>query len=758
MGESARVQGSSPNQAMGRINPGDFARFRDFLVKRIGLAPDKTATFAKTTPAKLYAAGTIVGVDESDMAQAIAEFLTVPYATQLNAGEPQLDILPPSFCMMHGVIPLRDTAGQSLFAISNPFDWELMDAIEKRSVRAHSPRMIITAPLTITTLLRAHGAADKQVGQSLAANTREDLFDILETVIPQGEAEERAGKEDEYEVLSSEQMQQIGHLPPVVRLVNMLLTDAVKRGASDIHFEPHETVLQVRFRVDGVLVDAMKIPKPMQAPTISRIKIISGLDIAEHRKPQDGRSRMRLQDRRIDLRVSSLPSQFGEKIVIRLLDSSIHLVHLDRLTLAPDVLRSFKRTLSNPQGVVLVTGPTGSGKSTTLYAALNHLKIPTKNIITVENPIEYQMVGVTQVQIEPKAGMTFAAGLRSILRQDPNIIMVGEIRDRETAEIAMEAAQTGHLLLSTVHTNDSAGTVIRLLDLGIEPFQVAASVIAILGQRLVRKICSACAVERAPSVEALELLGDRTPLPDIASWKAGGGCQECQQSGYKGRMGIHELLEVTDRMRELISARAPEHVLRDAARAAGMRTLLEDGIAKAASGLTTLEEVLRVAPQYDAKPSGTHKPLQETAKPIPTLPIDPNVSTASTVNTAAPLANLPTILVIEDEEDTRTMIELLLKKSGYRTIAVADGIEALLTLGKQTFDLVLSDINMPNLDGLKFLDMSNQKGLKTPVIFMTGDDSKEQEQKCLELGAIDYITKPIKKEVMLLRIKRAIGK
>jgi CheY-like chemotaxis protein len=311
--------------------------------------------------------------------------------------------------------------------------------------------------------------------------------------------------------------------------------------------------------------------------------------------------------------------------------------------------------------------------------------------------------------------------------------------------------------LSTVHTNDSAGTIIRLFDLGVEPFQVATSVIGILGQRLVRKICPTCTVERAPSTEALELLAGRVP-PEQVGWKAGAGCEDCQQTGYKGRIAIHEFLGVTDEIRMLISGRAPDHVIREAGCAGGMRTMLEDGIGKAAAGLTTLEEVLRVAPQYDAKPSGSQKPSQGTAKPESTPPPDPRTSTAATVHTAAPLSDVPAILIIEDEEDTRAMIELLLRNSGYRTIAVADGIEALLAMGKQTFDLVLSDINMPNLDGLKLLEMSNQKGLTTPVIFMTGDDSKEQEQKCLELGAIDYITKPIKKEVMLLRVKRAIGK
>ena len=348
MSELARSRATSQNQAMGRIDPSDFARFREFLITRVGLTPDKVATIAKTSPAKLYAAGIIIGIDESDMAQAVAEFFNVPYTAQLNTSELQINVLPSSFCLMHGVVPLRDATEQSLFAISNPFDWDLMDAIEKRLARGHRPHVIIATPLTITTFLREHNTADKQFGKSLATNAREDLYDILETVTPQGEAEEGADKDTEYEVLTSEQMQQIGHLPPVVRLVNMILTDAVKRGASDIHFEPHETALQVRFRVDGMLIDAMKIPKPMQAPTTSRIKIISGLDISEQRKPQDGRSRMRLQERRIDLRVSSLPSQFGEKIVIRLLDSSMNLVNLDRLTLTPDVLRNFKRSLSCP--------------------------------------------------------------------------------------------------------------------------------------------------------------------------------------------------------------------------------------------------------------------------------------------------------------------------------------------------------------------------------------------------------------------------
>ncbi|MDH5641491.1 MAG: GspE/PulE family protein, partial [Nitrospira sp.] len=590
MGEPLQIREATRKHGNVKLSFSDFIRFRSFLALRAGLDPDRTVTLVRTIPAKLYAAGSIVGIDEVAMANAIAEFLSLPYSEHLNDRDPQFDILPSSFCITHGVVPLRDSSGQLLFTVSNPFDLELLDNLEKRFARTGELRLMIAAPFAITALLREHSSINKLTTKSMEAHAREDFFQILETVTPEGHAEQQPVQEEEYEVLSTEQMEQIGNLPPVVRLVNMILTDAVTRRTSDIHFEPQESLLHVRFRIDGVLVDAMKIPKPMQAPTISRIKIISGLDIAEHRKPQDGRSRLRLQDRRIDLRVSCLPSQFGEKIVIRLLDSNVNLVDLDKLTLAPDILRGLKRGLSSPQGIVLVTGPTGSGKSTTLYAALNYLKSPTKNIITVENPIEYQMTGVTQVQIEPKAGMTFAAGLRSILRQDPNIIMVGEIRDQETATIAMEASQTGHLLLSTLHTNDSTGTIMRLMDLGIEPFQVAASVIGILGQRLVRRLCPDCAVERPLTAETLELLEGRATLPQHVSWKATVGCKRCQLSGYKGRIGIHEYFEVTDHLRELISARAPEHVIREAAKAAGMRTMLEDGIAKAVSGLTTLDE------------------------------------------------------------------------------------------------------------------------------------------------------------------------
>jgi type IV pilus assembly protein PilB len=392
--------------------------------------------------------------------------------------------------------------------------------------------------------------------------------------------------------------------------------------------------------------------------------------------------------------------------------------------------------------MILITGPTGSGKTTTLYSALNWLKSPTKNIITLEDPIEFRIPGLNQVQINTKTGMTFAAGLRSVVRQDPNIVLVGEIRDQETATVASEAAQTGQLLLSTLHTNDAVSTITRMLDLGLESFEVAASVIGVLSQRLARRVCPACAVSREPLPEVVEIVGGSGCLPAGPIWKAGAGCAACQHSGYKGRLAIHELLEVTAPLRELISARAADHVIRNAARRAGMRTMMEDGITKAAQGLTTLEEVVRVAPRDDAPAADMNE-----SQPVEKLVYEASPKTVRIGKTS--------ILILEDDLDTQKLIERILEKAGYETTVAGDSIEALLHMGKKDFDLILSDITMPNMDGIKLLEVNKQKGITTPVIFLTATTEAETEQKCLELGAVDYIKKPIQKDILLMRVKRA---
>jgi general secretion pathway protein E len=376
---------------------------------------------------------------------------------------------------------------------------------------------------------------------------------------------------------------------PIIRLLNALFLQAVKEKASDIHIEPYEKELDVRLRIDGILQRVLSPPKIIQDALISRVKIMASLDIAEKRLPQDGRIRLLSGGKDIDIRVSIVPTTFGERAVLRLLDRSYGIMSLDSLGFSGDEGRLFNELLTRTSGIILVTGPTGSGKTTTLYAALNKIHTEEKNIITVEDPVEYQLKGVGQIHVNPKIGLSFAAGLRSILRQDPDVIMVGEIRDFETAEIAIQASLTGHLVLSTLHTNDAPSAITRLLDMGVEPFLVASSLIAVLAQRLVRTLCLSCREEYTPS----EAENAYFPSPPQTLFRAK-GCSKCRQSGYSGRTGIFELLLLDNKIRQMTTSRQDSQAIRDYAVANGMKTLYTDGIKKAAKSATTLEEVLRV--------------------------------------------------------------------------------------------------------------------------------------------------------------------
>jgi type II secretory ATPase GspE/PulE/Tfp pilus assembly ATPase PilB-like protein len=380
--------------------------------------------------------------------------------------------------------------------------------------------------------------------------------------------------------------------PPVIRYVNLLVRDAHDAGASDIHLEAARTGLAARFRVDGVLVPAPEAPSELHQAVISRIKLLAELDIAERRRPQDGRIRVRLESRELDLRVSTVPTMYGESVVLRLLDQGGRPVTLDELGMDDHVLGAIARLSAKPHGMLLVTGPTGSGKTTTLYAALQRRDVSREKVITVEDPIEYQLPGITQMPVHRQAGVTFAAALRAILRQDPDVVMIGEMRDQETAEISIQAAMTGHLVFSTLHTNDAISAIPRLLDLGIPEYLVAATLQGVLAQRLVRRICERCRVEYAPSSDTASLLAGRS-MSQIALYR-GTGCAACRWTGYRGRLGLFELLPVTDDVRDAIAGRASRAQLRARALEAGLETLHTDGWRKVELGLTTVDEVIRV--------------------------------------------------------------------------------------------------------------------------------------------------------------------
>jgi type IV pilus assembly protein PilB len=385
-----------------------------------------------------------------------------------------------------------------------------------------------------------------------------------------------------------------GDKQSIIQLVNLIIMRAVKEGASDIHIEPDETLLRTRFRIDGMLQEVMALPKAFEAAAISRCKVMAELDIAEKRIPQDGRIKLQLRDREIDLRVSTYPTLRGEKVVMRILDKTRVLFGLEELGFPDDTLKNFSSLIKKPNGIILVTGPTGSGKTSTLYAALQRIKEPTINIVTIEDPVEYQLANINQGQINPKAGFTFAGGLRSILRQDPDVIMVGEIRDYDTAEVAIRAALTGHLVLSTLHTNDSAGAMTRLVDMGVEPFLVASSIIGVMAQRLIRTICEECKEEFMPAAAVIK----RSKLLYQAGKTQvfrGKGCDRCNQTGYRGRTTITELLIPTERIKELVVEKAATSVIKNESMKQGMRTLRQDGLGKVLRGITTLSEVIRVS-------------------------------------------------------------------------------------------------------------------------------------------------------------------
>lgn len=382
---------------------------------------------------------------------------------------------------------------------------------------------------------------------------------------------------------------------PIVNLLNSLMQQAITDRASDIHIEPQEHSTRVRFRIDGMLREIACFPRDFHSSLIARVKIISDLDIAEKRVPQDGRIELEEGGHAIDLRVSTLPTIFGEKVVMRLLDKNAVILDIDKLGFTADNLRKYQQMYSQSYGMVLVTGPTGSGKTTTLYSTLSKVNAPDRNIITLEDPVEYRLNGINQVQINPKAGLTFAGGLRSILRQDPNIILLGEIRDSETADIAVRAALTGHLVFSTLHTNDAPGAVTRLMDMDVEPFLIASSVLGIIAQRLVRVLCPQCRQAYQPSADAVErLFMNIAPDAPLTLYKKI-GCSHCSQTGYRGRMSIHEVLPITTAIRQAINNKASSNVIAAIARNEGMKTIREDGIAKALAGLTDLQEVMRVA-------------------------------------------------------------------------------------------------------------------------------------------------------------------
>jgi type IV pilus assembly protein PilB len=721
----------------------------DLLIRQ-GIVDAEGVTRALAVPAPqaptLARALALLGLaDESVVAAALASALHLEYVdgTLPAIAVDVAALLPAEFCRKAQVVPLGWAGNLLRVALTDPMNDSVL-----QDVRFRTGRQAVAVVAT-------HAWVERLSRQVYPLETGPTSYDMLTSVNPDGEVEPT--NDAEYDLVDSVTLEKDTKLPPIVRLVNLILSDAAGAGASDVHIEPHETFLQVRQRVDGLLRDVLTVPHHLQDQTISRLKIISGMDITERRKPQDGRSRLRFQGRRIDLRVSTLPTQFGEKVVIRLLNSERAILPLDKIDFSPENLRLMKSFLGHPQGMILVTGPTGSGKTSTLYTSLNAIKSSTNNIITLEDPIEFQLPGVNQMQINTKAGVTFAGGLRSILRQDPNVILVGEIRDQETADIALKAAQTGHLLLSTLHTNDAPATITRLFDLGIQPFLVASSLLGIVAQRLLRRTCASCAEPEPPSDATIEKAGGASRLPEGARWVAGKGCTLCEQTGYKGRIAIHEVLELNDEVRGLISNRGSEQAIRKAATRSGMRTLFDDGLEKAARGLTTLDEVLRVtAREETAEPAIAPQaapPAPAVASvlaPVPTSAVSPE---------EAPVRRLR-VLVVEDNGTIASVVKYFLELEGFEVLLAENGLIGLETAQRDHPDIVVSDVNMPGMGGVAMVKAiradAQLKGVR--ILMLTSESSIECETEGLAAGADDYILKPVEPRRLAARVKALLAR
>jgi len=493
-----------------------------------------------------------------------------------------IEAVPATYAQHHYLIGIKHEGGDGELTVvlSRPLDTNALDNVSKMTgmpvKAAVATRTTITAAIDIAYEQRT--TVIEEVAEELDSQNLDQLVD---------------------EVATSDDLLDVVNRPPVIRLVNDILFRALQLRASDIHVHPYETKIQIRYRIDGILYDTLSLNRNVLSLIVSRIKVMAGMDIAERRMPQDGRCSVRLGQREVDLRVSTVPTSYGERSVLRLLDKSTGLFTLDELGLWEDDLKKFDSMLNRSHGVIFVTGPTGSGKSTTLYACLNRISSAEKNIMTIEDPIEYQLEGISQMQVASKKGVTFVNALRHVLRQDPDVIMVGEVRDVETARMVIQSSLTGHLVFSTVHTNDSAGTVSRLLDLGVEPYLASSSLIAIMAQRLVRKVCPDCREEYHPSEHELRELG----LGDIKALDASGtghkfyvgaGCDKCFQTGYRGRTGVYELMLINQEIQDLIYKREAAGAIKRAALNAGLQTLRMDGARKVLAGITTIAEVLRV--------------------------------------------------------------------------------------------------------------------------------------------------------------------
>ena len=729
---------------------------------------------------------------DDEIAEAVAARYRLKRTDLIDIDPRAKDFLPEGLARKYQVVPLAVTDSAVDIATADPLDLDAERAIAFALGR--QVRMQIASP--------------REIAKRLETLYRER--DVLEEIV--------SSMTGSYDIEAIDELAEDAELDigidrsgdrPVIQLVDRIIAEGIRSRASDIHLEPEETGVAVRYRIDGVLRQVMVLPKAAKVPLASRIKIMAQLDIADRLRPQDGRARVAVGGNRVDLRVSTLPAAQGEKVVIRILDQRSTVLSLDSLGLLEDERAGIDALLDAREGIVLVTGPTGSGKTTTLYSMLRAVQARGVNIVTVEDPVEYRLPGIVQVQVNEKAGLTFPSALRSILRQDPDVILVGEIRDHETATIAVQASLTGHLVLSTLHTNDAVSAVTRLVDIGVESYKIAAALKGVVAQRLLRRLCPTCS-EPAPDDIPDRL---RRFFPDASRVRRAVGCSECSMTGYRGRLAIEEVLTVSEEVAKRIGSAQPLDRITEAAREAGLQSLWDSGVEHVRRGESSVVELLRVleapselspstatsesssGPSVGPVATGASSPTAAILPP-PTRPLTParglviegregpSVSgpTGRRAGTrhGAPRAfsgdafdlldesstaphTAHTLLVVEDEEMLRRVMKELLEREGFRVFEAADGVAALEELDRHAPDLMVLDLNLPRLDGYGVLShlRARPATAKLPVIVLTAKGDEESEVRVFEFGATDYLTKPFRARALSARInailERAAG-
>jgi len=679
-------------------------------------------------------------VDEDGIAKTVSKQFNIPLVRLDDIEIPKevIDLVPAEMAEGYLLVPVEEKGRTLLLAMANPLEPYAVD-----DVRFVTRMPIVVAVATQGEVLRA---LEKYYPQKALQK------DLKGGSAIDGGVEVVQENQEEEDI---EDIKSLTERPPVVRFVNEILADAINLKASDIHIEPQKTTAIVRYRIDGILRDVMQTDRHVHAPVVSRIKILSGMDISIRRKPQDGRCHVKRGEYSYDLRVSTIPTSYGEKVTLRILNPESAKIGLGDLGLSSKSVAALEEGITMPQGMLLVTGPTGSGKSSTLYACLNRLNTRQVNIVTVEDPVEFEIKGVNQVQINPLAGITFASGLRSILRQDPDIVMVGEIRDAETASIAIQAAQTGHLVLSTLHTNDAPSAISRLLDLKVEPFLIAASLHAVVGQRLVRKICEGCKVPDSLTPSTLKRLEPYLPGVKSPSFWKGTGCEACQYTGYVGRTGIFEVLRMTAGLRSKIEPGFSVFTLKKAAEREGYEPMFQDGIRKALEGLTTVEEVFRVSPPEFERSAEMEVLVSPIVQETPEEMIFPELQSSSVT-----LPRPKKILVANDSEMTCRVLRNVLEAESFLVLTAENAAEAMRLILKEKPDLLVTDFLTPEMDGPSLIKKLRSQ-LSTrylPILMLTPRGDVGSRAKWSKAGADDYLATPVEANRLVAHIHQLLAR